>query len=105
MNQISERRRWPRHRVRIPVSLKYSDTRTFSQTWHVGETYDISVEGMRIITSSLPELPEFSRLEILCFPKEDSLLPYIPEPEPVSMTGVVIWQDIKNKSIGVKLDG
>lgn len=90
--------------MRVPVSLKYSDAGSFSRAWHVGETQDVSVDGMRIVLSSLEELPGFSRLEILFFPNKTVLWSYIPEPEPVSMSGVVIWQDIVKKVIGIKFD-
>lgn len=90
--------------MNIPVSLKCSDTRTFNQTWHVGKTHDISVGGIRILSSSIEVLPLSSRLEILFFPDKEGILPYSVEPEPVRMTGLVMWQDILNKSIGVKLD-
>jgi len=102
MKEKTEQRRWPRQQMNISVSLKYSDTIT--QTWYVGETHDVSVEGMRIVSSSLEKLPLSSRLEILCFPGGAGPGLYTTEPEPVTMTGSVMWQDLETRSIGVRLD-
>lgn len=104
MNSTSERRVWPRHQIKIPVSLKCSHARTLSRAWHVGETRDISVDGMTVASSVLKEIRLSSLVEILCFPQNRELYSQIRDPEPVSMTGVVIWQDMWSGTAGIRLN-
>ena len=103
MTDNLEQRKWPRHKVKIPVSFKCRGIQNLSLSWHVGETMDISVDGMRVISSSLGRLPLSSELTLLCFPKKNSLASYIQEPEPLWIKGHVIWQDSDNKVIGLHL--
>lgn len=104
MEPIQERRVWPRHQVRIPISLKCSHARTPNRAWHVGETLNISVEGMMLVSSVLKETHLSSMVEILCFPQNQDLYSQIRDPEPVSMTGGVIWQDRVSGTAGIQLN-
>ena len=104
MKSTSEQRTWPRHQVKIPISLKYSDTQTSNRAWYVGETHDVSVDGMRIVSSFVKDIPPASTVEILCFPPGLGLYSNIRDPEPVSMTGVVMWRDIRNGTAGIRLN-
>ena len=104
MEPILEKRMWPRHQLKIPISLKYSDAKTFHRTWHAGETYDVSVDGMRIVSSAVTDIQPEITLEILCFPPNQKVYSDINEPEPVSMSGVVIWRDIRSGMAGIRLN-
>lgn len=104
MKTASEQRAWPRHKIRISLSLKYTDSKTFNRTWHPGETRDVSVDGMRIVSSGVRDLLPDSMIEILCFPPGLDLYSKIRDPEPVSMTGMVMWQDVRNKTAGIRLN-
>ena len=99
-----EQRVWPRHRVEIPITLKCSHARISSREWHVGETRNISVDGMGVVSPVLKEIRLASRVEILCFPQNRGLYSQIRDPEPVSMTGVVIWQDMWSGTAGIRLN-
>ena len=104
MNSTSEQRTWPRHQIKIPVSLKCSHARALSRAWHVGEAWNISVDGMMVASSVLKEIRLSSMMEILCFPQNRELYSQIRDPEPVSMTGVVIWQDMRSGTAGIRLN-
>ena len=104
MKPILEKREWPRHQVAIPISLKYSDPRTSCRTWHAGEARNVSVDGMMIVSSGLKEIQLSSTVDILCFPQNQDLYSNIKAPEPVSMTGVVIWQNTGNGTAGIRLN-
>ncbi len=43
-------------------------------------------------------------VEILCFPQNQDLYSQIRDPEPVSMTGVVIWQDRVSGTAGIQVN-
>jgi hypothetical protein len=101
---IIEKRRWPRHLLSVPVSFKASDAGTMDRTWHIGKTQDVSLEGMQVISSRGVDLLSSSRLEILIFPARDGDFTYIADPEPVAMTGSVVWQNTETRSIGIRLD-
>ena len=104
MEPITEKRVWPRHQIRIPISLKCAHARTPSRAWHVGETRNISVDGMMLVSSVLKETQLSSMVEILCFPQNQDLYSQIRDPEPVSMTGVVIWQDRVSGTAGIQVN-
>nr|NJM02090.1 hypothetical protein [Desulfobacula sp.] len=99
-----EQRVWPRHQIEIPISLKCSHARICSREWHVGETRDISVDGMGVVSSVLKEIRLASMVEILCFPQNREGDMQIRDPEPVSMTGIVIWQDMWSGAAGIRLN-
>lgn len=104
MEPKSEQRVWPRHRAEIPISLKCSHARIINREWHVGETRDISVDGMGVVSPVLKEIRLASTVEILCFPQNREWEMHIRDPEPVSMTGVVIWQDMWAGAAGIRLN-
>ncbi len=104
MKLTLERRVWPRHQANMPISLKCSHARAFSRAWHVGEAMNISVDGMMAASSVLKEIRLSSLVEILCFPQNRELYSQIRDPEPVSMTGVVIWQDMWSGMAGIRLN-
>ncbi len=85
--------------------MKYFDVQTSFRAWHVGETLDISVDGMRIASSAIKEIPPEAAVEILCFPPGvTGLYSKIHDPDPVSITGVVMWRDIKSGTAGIRLN-
>lgn len=96
-------RKWPRHDVEIPVSIKCKDASSQKVSWHIGVTDKTSVGGITIKADSLPDVEISSRVEILCFPTQESLFSSIPEPEPIKIQGRVIWQDKDKKTIGLEI--
>jgi len=87
---------------KIPVSFKCKNALNHDISWHIGMADNISVKGMIVEADSLPLIEVSSFVEILCFPKQDRLVSHIPEPEPVKMTGIVIWQDRDKNLLGIE---
>lgn len=105
MHKLTEntKKRWPRHKVKIPVSIKCPDSSGSDPSWYIGVTEDISVDGISIISRSLPALKPGTMVSILCFPESGNHLFQISEPEPVSMTGRVVWQDMERHTTGIEI--
>lgn len=85
------------------MSIKCRGAGSLDAAWHVGETKNISVEGVTVEAPSLPVLDIGSSVELLCFPEEVRLPSYLLEPEPVRMTGRIRWQDKDKHLIGVDM--
>ncbi len=103
MTEHSKKRKWPRHRVEIPVSVKCPALPGADHAWHIGITEDISVDGITIQSSSIPVLKPGTLVSVLCFPEDNAQLFQVSEPEPVSMTGRVVWQDKGRHMTGIEI--
>ncbi len=83
--------KWTRHDVMIPVSVKCNASNYQDASWHVGEASNLSTEGITIQLIPLPEVAISSIVEVLCFSDKFPWLIHDTEPEPVFITGQVIW--------------
>ncbi len=104
-NQLkqSKNRKWPRHGVMIPVSVKCIISDNQEASWRVGEASNLSVEGITIQLIPLPDIAISSEIEVLCFPDKFHSLLHVSEPEPVSIKGQVIWKDDEKQLVGIEI--
>ncbi len=100
---LISKRKWPRHDVMIPVSVKCNISDNEDASWYVGEASNLSVEGFTIQLNPLPEIAILSSVEILCFPDKFPMLSHVAEPEPVCVTGQVIWKDAEKHLVGIEI--
>lgn len=104
MNTI-ENRKWPRQQVKLPVSVKINARGTHTDTWNIGETCDISVNGMCICLSFCQNFPQTNELlNILCFRHMNQELNELSDIEPVDISGFVVWLDTNSKRVGLRLN-
>jgi hypothetical protein len=69
----------------------------------VGETIDVSVEGMRVKVPSSGRIPASSVMEVLFFqPKEDDDFSDS-DADPLWMSACLIWQDVGTGTLGLNL--
>lgn len=98
-----ERRQWPRRPLKIQVCLKCWDFSNRRQLWHVGETIDVSVEGMRVKAPSIDWIPASSVVEVLYFLPNENNDFSDSDAEPLWMSGRLVWQDGSEKTFGLEL--
>ncbi len=96
-------RKWPRHDVKIPISVKCTISDNEDASWHVGEASNLSVEGITIHLIPLPEMAISSKVEVLCFPDKSPWLHHVSEPEPACISGQVIWKDEEKQIVGIEI--
>jgi PilZ domain len=98
-----ERRQWPRRPLNIQVCLKCWDFSDGRQRWHVGETIDVSVEGMRVKVPSIGWIQETSVIEVLYFLPNENNDFSDPDADPLWMSGRLVWQDGYKHTLGLEL--
>ena len=98
-----EKRTWPRHDTAIPVSIRCCKETNNKAAWHIGEAVNISVDGLAIRMDPLPDAMVSSLVKLFCLPKLNALPPGILDPEPVWITGEVIWMDKTENILGLKV--
>ncbi len=103
--EISEndRRQWPRHDFQIPVSVKCTTDPLGEKTWYIGETLNLSVDGMAISICPLPDIRLASTVKIICFPEKPPVSACMPEPEPVWVIGRIVWVDADRHCFGIEI--